>query len=60
MDLRSSHYQVVGGKIKVESKEDVKKRLQRSTDAADAVMLAWHGANITPSTVQIKSNPFFR
>lgn len=31
------------GKIKVESKEDVRKRLGRSTDAADAVGLAWHG-----------------
>lgn len=47
-DLRSSRYQVVGGKIKVESKEDVKKRIQRSTDAADAVMLAWYGANKPP------------
>ena len=41
LDLRSAKYQIIGGKIKVESKEDIKKRIGRSTDAADAVMLAW-------------------
>jgi hypothetical protein len=44
VDLRAPRYQIVGGKIKVESKEDVKKRIGRSTDAADAVQLAWYGA----------------
>lgn len=44
MDLRSAKYQIIGGKIKVESKEDIKKRIGRSTDAADAVQLAWWGA----------------
>jgi hypothetical protein len=41
-DLRAPKYQIVGGKIKVESKDDVKKRIGRSTDAADAVQLAWY------------------
>lgn len=59
-DLRSSHYQIVNGKIKVESKEDVKKRIQRSTDAADAVILAWHGVNQPIPTVQVRDNPFFK
>lgn len=45
MDLRSPKYQIVGGKIKVESKDDIKKRISRSTDAADAVQLAWWGIN---------------
>lgn len=58
-DLRSSHYQVVNGKIKVESKEDVKKRIQRSTDAADAVMLAWYGTNQPPREVTVHENPFY-
>jgi hypothetical protein len=58
-DLRSSHYQIVGGKIKVESKEDVKKRIQRSTDRADAVILAWHGANVEPPYMRARENPFY-
>lgn len=41
-DLRAPKFQIVGGKIKVESKDDVKKRIGRSTDAADAVQLAWY------------------
>lgn len=40
-DLRAPKYQITSGKIKVESKEDVRKRIGRSTDAADAVQLAW-------------------
>lgn len=56
-DLRSSHYQVVAGKIKVESKEDVKKRIQRSTDAADAVMLAWYSTYGAP-TLTFEAAPF--
>jgi hypothetical protein len=35
---------VVGGRIRVESKDDIKKRLGRSTDSADAVVQAfWDG-----------------
>lgn len=44
-DLRSPKYQIVGGKIKVESKDDIRKRIGRSTDAADAIQLAWYGVN---------------
>lgn len=40
-DLCSARYQpMAGGKIKVESKEDIKKRIGRSPDRGDAVMLA--------------------
>lgn len=36
----------VGGKIKVESKEDIKRRIGRSTDAADALIAAcWVGGD---------------
>jgi hypothetical protein len=42
-DLRAPHYRIVGGKIHVESKEDIYKRIHRSPDKADAVILAWHG-----------------
>jgi hypothetical protein len=32
---------VAGGKIQVESKDDIKTRIGRSTDCADAVLMAW-------------------
>lgn len=44
-DLRAPRYSIVGGKIKVESKEDIKKRIGRSPDDGDAVLITWHGAN---------------
>jgi hypothetical protein len=44
-DLCAPTYQIigstVGGKVKIESKEDVCKRLGRSTDEGDAVVMAW-------------------
>ena len=41
-DLTSAHWKVVsGGKVQVESKEDIKKRIGRSTDYADAVIMAY-------------------
>jgi hypothetical protein len=44
-DLCAPTYQVigstVGGKVKIESKEDVCHRLGRSTDEGDAVVMAW-------------------
>lgn len=40
-DLCSARYQpLAGGKVKVESKEDIKKRIGRSPDKGDAVLLA--------------------
>lgn len=48
-DLCSVKWRSMGGKIQIESKEDVKKRIGRSTDCGDAVVLAdagraleWH------------------
>lgn len=43
VDLCAPRYQIRAGKIVVEGKEDVKKRIGRSTDYADAHLLAWHG-----------------
>jgi len=41
-DLTSCHWKAIsGGKIQVESKDDIKKRLGRSTDDGDAVMQAF-------------------
>ena len=41
-DLTAPHWRVIsGGKIQVESKEDIYKRLKRSTDHGDAVVMAF-------------------
>ena len=37
------------GRVKVESKDDIRKRIGRSTDGADALALAYHVANFAPS-----------
>lgn len=42
-DLRAPLFKRQGGKIIVESKEEIKKRTGRSTDYADAVIQAWYG-----------------
>ena len=42
-DLTSPTFEVGTRGIKVEPKEDVIKRLGRSTDRGDAVVMAWHG-----------------
>jgi hypothetical protein len=42
-DLTAPHWRVVsGGKIQIESKDDIKKRLGRSTDDGDAVVMAFY------------------
>jgi len=41
-DLTAPHWKVQsGGKILIESKDDIRKRLRRSTDAGDAVVQAF-------------------
>jgi hypothetical protein len=40
-DLTATRYQVRNGKIHMESKEDIKKRLGRSPDDGDAVTMCW-------------------
>jgi hypothetical protein len=41
-DLVSVHWKVMsGGKIQVESKDDIKKRISRSTDYGDSVVMAF-------------------
>lgn len=41
-DLCAPRYKIVSGKIHLEKKEDIKKRLGRSPDEGDAVVLAWY------------------
>jgi hypothetical protein len=52
-DLTAPRYDTKTGKLVVESKEDVCKRLKRSTDEGDAVVMAWHsGAKMVDSYEQ--------
>lgn len=44
VDLCAPRYKIVGGKIGLESKDEIKKRIGRSPDYGDAVVLAWYGA----------------
>lgn len=44
VDLCAPRYKVVSGKIQLEEKKDIKKRLNRSPDEGDAVVLAWYVA----------------
>jgi hypothetical protein len=46
VELAAIRYKIVGGKIQIEPKKDIAKRLGRSPDRADAVVLAWNGACI--------------
>lgn len=48
-DLRAPRYSIVGGKIKIELKDDIKKRIGRSPDRGESVLLAWHGATTAPA-----------
>lgn len=41
VELCAPRYKIVGGKYQIEPKDDLKKRLGRSPDKADAVALAW-------------------
>jgi len=51
VELSAMRYKIVGGKIKVEPKEDIIKRLGHSPDRADAVALGWHGCSARPVRV---------
>jgi hypothetical protein len=44
VDLCAPRYKILGAKIGLESKDEIKKRIGRSPDYGDAVVLAWMGA----------------
>jgi hypothetical protein len=48
-DLCAPRYAIVGGKIKVEPKDDIKKRIGRSPDDGDALVMTWYGVSNTPT-----------
>ena len=41
-ELSAPRYREVNGRVQVESKDDIRKRLGRSTDNADALLLAYY------------------
>lgn len=45
-DLTAARWLIRNGKIAIESKDDIKKRLGRSPDCADAVVLAWYASGL--------------
>lgn len=49
-DLCAPKWEVRTGRLYIESKDEIKKRLGRSTDCSDAIVLAWFAAN---NSVQI-------
>ncbi len=42
-DLTAPRYSIIGGKIKIEAKDEIKSRIGRSPDEGDAVVMAWYG-----------------
>lgn len=49
-ELTAPHWKPTStGKIKVESKDDIRKRIHRSTDTADALIMALYGSSIATS-----------
>jgi hypothetical protein len=58
-DLRAAKFSIVGGKIKIESKDDIKARIGRSPDRGEGVLLAWHGANQAPARLRVSDNVLY-
>lgn len=52
-DLRAARYSIVGGKIKIELKDEIKKRIGRSPDRGEAVLLAWHGVTVPKWVIEL-------
>lgn len=51
-DLCSPHWSITTGGIQIESKEDIKGRLGRSTDCGDAVVMALSGVSISMASAK--------
>lgn len=50
-DLRAPRYKMRAGKYVIESKPDIKKRLNRSPDEGDAVVMAWFEDSVRKASV---------
>lgn len=55
-ELATIQYRFVGGKIRIEEKDEIKKRTGRSPDRADALMLAFAQANVN-TFIMSEPNP---
>jgi hypothetical protein len=53
-DLVAPRWRMSAGGIQIEDKEDIKKRIGRSPDCGDAVVLAWYTGGILPKVQQLK------
>ena len=52
-ELTSTRYNADGRKIKLEPKEDIKTRIGRSPDRADAVVMAFSIEHVRPSVASV-------
>jgi hypothetical protein len=50
-DLCAARFMRVGDKIQIEDKEQIKKRIGRSPDEGESIMLAWHAARYGDMTL---------
>lgn len=46
IDLTAPRYSIVGGRIKVEPKDDIKARIGHSPDDGDAIVMLWFGISL--------------
>lgn len=57
-DLTAPTFGLSKSGIQIESKDDIRKRLGRSTDKADAVIMAWaYGESSVSARIRVHSNP---
>lgn len=56
-DLCAARYRVVGKRYQIEAKEDIQKRIGRSPDRGDAVVMAWHRAHNSISFDFVQTGP---
>lgn len=57
-DLTAPRWKLTSSGIQIESKDDIRKRLGRSTDKADAVIMAWsEGESSVSARIRVHSNP---
>ena len=57
-DLTAPTFKLTSAGIVIESKDDIRKRLGRSTDKADAVIMAWaYGEDSVSARIRVARNP---
>ena len=57
-DLTTPRWKLTGSGIQIESKDDIRKRLGRSPDKGDAVVMAWsEGESAVEARIRVYNNP---